>query len=415
MPSQLVIVQRRLTHYRVPFFEALRQALREADFELTLVVGEPTATERFKQDGGQLDWAQQVSCHYAWGGRLCWQSLGKVLVGADFVVIAQENGLLHNLPLLLAPQAFRVGLWGHGRHWQAAPRGQGSSAARRSEQGLKQSLKHRLKHRLKHVFKRYLTRQADWWFAYTRLTFEVMQRDVPAQRITVLNNAVDQAPLIAALAVARALPRGALRQQLGLGAGPVMLYLGSWHADKRLDVLLDAALQVRALVPTVQLVIAGDGPLAPWLRERCAALPWVHLPGVVLHDAKARWLAAADLMLNPGVVGLVVLDAFAAALPLVVGANTGHPPESAYLELDVNCLMTECSASAVARGAVQLLQDTTLAARLRGGCAASAQRYTLQAMVTNFVDGMLRWRTESATRTAPDTPPDTWPAMKVGP
>ena len=68
-------MQRSLTQYRVPFFEALREALAARGVRLRLVVGDPTAAERARGDEGVLPWAEHVACRYAIGGRLCWQDL----------------------------------------------------------------------------------------------------------------------------------------------------------------------------------------------------------------------------------------------------------------------------------------------------------------------------------------------------
>ena len=375
MPDRLVILQRRLTHYRVPFFAALREHLADAGFELRLLVGEGHASERSKQDSGQLDWAVPTPCHYTLGGRLCWQAVGTQLRDAAFVVTAQENGLLHNLPLLLAPQRFRVALWGHGRNWQAG-----------AEDGAASHIK------------RWLTRRADWWLAYTALSAAAMQRDVPASRITVLNNAVDTTALVQALQRARELPRTTLRRELGVGSGPLLLFMGSLYAEKRLDLLLDAAARLRVAERELQLVIAGDGPMSGWLHQRCAALPWIKCVGAVQGELKARWLAAADVMVSPGVLGLSVLDAFAAALPLVVGDSGATSPEAAYVEPDVNAVLAAPQAAALAQATLRVLHDADFAAQLRAGAGAAAQRYTLSAMVDHFVDGMQRWRASAPLR-----------------
>ena len=78
---------------------------------------------------------------------------------------------------------------------------------------------------------------------------------------------------------------------------------------------------------------------AALLREQTAGQAWVHLPGNVQGRQKAQWLAAADVMLNPGVVGLGVLDAFAAELPLVLGECSAQPPEFAYIEPNINSVL----------------------------------------------------------------------------
>lgn len=369
MPDRLVIVQRRLTHYRVPLFEELRPAMADAGFELCLVIGDPTDEERLKGDEGRISWAKYVPCRYALGGRLCWQSLGQALAGAGFVIVTQENRLLANLPLLFRPQARRVALWGHGRNFQA--KGRPALAQR---------------------VKRTLIRRADWCFAYTEISAQLMRQDVPGDRVTVLNNAIDTSALQADLRVAQQEERSSLRRDLGLGAGPVGLFIGSLYDDKRLDVLVDAAEAVRAGRPGFELVIAGSGPLGGWLERRTAHLPWLHRPGAVRGMEKARWLSAADLMLNPGLVGLGILDAFAARLPMITTDCGVHSPEIAYLEPGNNGMMVAPTAAAVAEAALRLLDDEALNRKLRQGCARSAQVYTLQAMVERFVAGVIQWR-----------------------
>lgn len=366
-PDTLVIVQRVLTHYRVPLFEALRDRLRHEGFVLRLVYGDAAAHERSRELEAVLPWAVHAPCHYAAGGRLCWQSLGDGLKGADYVVVAQENRLLNNLPLLLAPQSFRVGLWGHGSDLQAS----GAAPAQR--------------------FKRLLTRRADWWFAYTELSAGLMRRDAPAERITVLNNAIDTRALRDAVLDAARRPRTALRQSLGLDSGPLGLYVGSWYPNKRLDLLLDAAERVRSARPDFQLAIAGAGPLAGWLQQRAATLPWVTLLGPVHGEAKAQWLCAADLMLNPGLIGLGILDAFAGGLPLLA-TDCGLTPERAYLQPGCNGLVSAETAQSFADTVLSLLADEPRRAQLGAQAAADAQRYTLEAMVERFAQGLVAWR-----------------------
>lgn len=369
MPDTLAIVQRRLTHYRVPLFEALRRPLAEAGFDLRLVVGDPTDEERLKRDEGCLEWAIRVPCRYALGGRLCWQSLGRALSGARYVVVTQENRLLANLPLLVAPRDCRVAIWGHGRNFQASGR-----------VGLAQRMK------------KALIRRADWCFAYTEVSAALMRQDMPAERVTVLNNAIDTSSLQADLRTAQEQERSALRHDLGLGAGPIGLFIGSLYDGKRLDLLVDAAAAVRAERSDFELVIAGSGPLGSWLERRTANLPWVHRPGSINGIVKARWLAAADLMLNPGLVGLGILDAFAAGLPMITTDSGVRSPEIAYLESGSNGLVVASTASAVSAAALRLLDDAVLNEKLRQGCARSAQVYTLQAMVARFVGGAIQWR-----------------------
>ena len=77
------------------------------------------------------------------------------------------------------------------------------------------------------------------------------------------------------------------------------------------------------------LVICGDGPLAPEIKQaiaqsRCA--PAIHCPGFLQSDALPRWYAHAGAFVLPSLSepwGLVVNEAAASGLPLLVSSRAG--------------------------------------------------------------------------------------------
>jgi glycosyltransferase involved in cell wall biosynthesis len=370
-PPRVLLVQRRLPHYREAFFEALRLALRSQGLDLSLVVGDPTVQERLKQDEGVLAWAEHVPCRYFLGGRLCWQDIRPCLRGADLVIVSQENKLLFNWLALLWPARFpRLGLWGHGRDFMAT--GPLALAAQ--------------------ALKAWASRRADWWFPYTARSAQVVSDfGFPASRMTVVNNAGDTAGLRAEVQACREPGREALRTSLGLGLGPVGLYIGSFYEAKRLDLLLDAACLVRARHPGFELVIAGAGPDGPSLAERVSGLPWVKLVGLVKGREKARWMAASDLLMLPAAVGLAIVDGFAAGLPAITSDGPGHGPEIGYLEHGVNGLMTTRETPAYADAVCQVLESPELAQRLCAGAQSTASAITQQAAIERLSQGIVRW------------------------
>jgi glycosyltransferase involved in cell wall biosynthesis len=98
----------------------------------------------------------------------------------------------------------------------------------------------------------------------------------------------------------------------------------------------------------------------------------------------------ADVVFNPGAVGLHVLDSFCAGVPMVTTGEARHGPEIAYLKHDVNGLIVAGDASRYADAVIGLLQDPAMMARLRSAALADAQRYTLDNMVERFADGIER-------------------------
>ncbi|MEA2125276.1 MAG: hypothetical protein QOI80_2058 [Solirubrobacteraceae bacterium] len=106
-----------------------------------------------------------------------------------------------------------------------------------------------------------------------------------------------------------------------------VLYAGRLAAEKGVDLLADAFLSARERDPRLHLVLAGDGPAAPALRERLGEhatfLGW--LDG----DALPQAYAAADLFCfasQTDTFGQVVLEAQASGLP-VVAVAAGGPTE----------------------------------------------------------------------------------------
>ena len=133
---RVAIVQETLRHYRVPFFEALRERLAHDGIDLELYVGQPPLTELTKQDTAEIAWARRSTNHrLGMGSRsLVWQSCLRDLRGADLVIVEQASRMLLNYVLLAWRRVGgpRVAFWGHGRNLASAE----ASRHRRSDQAV---------------------------------------------------------------------------------------------------------------------------------------------------------------------------------------------------------------------------------------------------------------------------------------
>lgn len=366
--TKVCIAQRRLTHYRIPLFETLRTALVGRGIKLDLLVGRGTPAEEKKSDVGELSWARSIPTHYMAGGKLCWQPVGRYVAGADLVIVTQENKLLQNHLLMALPRRFKLAFWGHGANLQS---------------GRPDGFKER--------FKRWTTNRVDWWFAYTQMSEGLVRAaGFPGDRITLLNNAVDTSELRRLRQSVTAEEVRALRTALGLSAGPVGVFVGSLYADKRLDFLFEAASAIRVQVPDFHLLIVGEGPERAKVEAWCAVHPWARWVGAKFGRDKVAHLAVAQIMMNPGLVGLGILDSFVCGVPMLTTDCGIHSPEIAYLENGVNGLMTSNDPQSYEGACVRLLQDPAELNRLRAGCEASASEYTVENMAQRFADGIER-------------------------
>ncbi|TDC91263.1 glycosyltransferase family 1 protein [Actinomadura sp. 7K507] len=129
----------------------------------------------------------------------------------------------------------------------------------------------------------------------------------------------------------------AIRRRHGLGDGPVVVSVSRLVRRKGHDRLLDAWPEVVRRHPDARLVIVGEGPMRRRLTDQAArAAPGtVTLTGPVSAADLPLCYAAADAFVLPcrderrGLqvegLGLSVLEASAAGLPVVVGRSGGSP------------------------------------------------------------------------------------------
>jgi len=371
--KKVIIVQYRLLHYRLELFERLRKACETRCITLHLVHGQPTKREEKKRDVGTLPWADIVVNRYvSIGGKdVLWEPFPAQHRDADLVIFMQENRLLSNYPRLFLRGLYKakVGYWGHGRNFQTdRPAG------------------------LLEKWKQFLVGRVDWWFAYTDMTKDILLADgYPTERITVLDNAIDNDGFVADLASITDARLVELRDELGLpDDAQVGLFCGSLYPDKRLDYMVAAADKIYAALPDFHLLVIGDGPSASEIKEAAASRPWLHWVGVRKGIEKAAYFRLAHVVLNPGLVGLHVLDSFCAGVPMVTTTDARHSPEIAYLKDGENGLVVKGDAGAYADAIIDLLQNPSRYAQLQAGALAGAQRYTLQNMVENFANGIER-------------------------
>jgi glycosyltransferase involved in cell wall biosynthesis len=118
-------------------------------------------------------------------------------------------------------------------------------------------------------------------------------------------------------------PEAEAAWQMRLGIRPpYVFYLGQWKAYKNLPMLLEAFARVRRTHPGSQLVIAGDDPRHPEVRQRAAALPEgsVVLPGRLPESAVPDLYRGAAVVVLPSRAegfGLPVIEAMACGVPVI--------------------------------------------------------------------------------------------------
>jgi glycosyltransferase involved in cell wall biosynthesis len=164
----------------------------------------------------------------------------------------------------------------------------------------------------KHQLTRSFFKLFDYHLAYNSNAKKyLMSNGVRGSRVTVIHNTIDEQQVTL---IPGSVARQMVVDELGLPPDrPIILYVGAILAEKRLDLLIEAARRLRGF-PSV--IIVGDGPNLSDLRSASSDLDYVRFPGRVV-DGVGRFFDAADVFVLPGTGGLAINEAMAHGLPVV--------------------------------------------------------------------------------------------------
>ncbi|MDP2325276.1 MAG: glycosyltransferase, exosortase A system-associated [Gammaproteobacteria bacterium] len=188
-----------------------------------------------------------------------------------------------------------------------------------------------LRFRLSRALETFVLRRAD---AVTTicagLQTEICARGVPADRVTIVPNAVDMTQF------GRPHPRSAaIRRQHAPGDERLIGFIGSFYNWEGLDLLVSAAALLRQQRDDFRILLVGGGAEDQRLRAQVAALGLegvVAFTGRVPHGDVGAYYGAMDLLVYPRpatpltdmVTPLKPLEAMAAGKPVLASDVAGH-------------------------------------------------------------------------------------------
>lgn len=363
---KIVLLQRVLPAYREPLFEALREQAHQAGHSFELWVSPASGGFARRGTEGRLSWvcSLAVKALPAWLGGVEYQSLPwREVLAADVVIVPDSARCFSNMLVLLLRRLWgkRVLTWGHGVNFQP-------DAISR----LLASLRYRMLH------------LAHGHLVYTQTCVAALQAaGFGSAFIAVSENAIDDTPATGLHAQHPEVL--AFRAAHGLGDAPCVVFLGSWYARKRPEVVLEVGLALRQRVPQARVLVIGGGDGLAVLEAQAAQLPWLTLLGPLHGREKFVALAAARCLVVSGVAGLNLLDAMAVGLPVVLPQRADHSPEVAYVVDGVNGLVVPDESARLAQACSRLIEDRVLQAQLSEGARHTSAARTVQAMAGNIL------------------------------
>lgn len=363
----LLIIQPNIRSFRTPFYIALHQVLKSRGDSLRVLYSEPFGDDAARGDSAELPDTFGKKVARLRIGRLVYQPAIQEILKADIVIIQQEVKLFwyHALLFLSTLKLKRVALWGLGYSpYSILPK-------------------------VSKLLRNATVRLADHWFAYTQLSSDfLLKNGVPPEKITLVQNSTDTNAFRRDLALVEDADLSEFRRIHGIQERDFnLLFCGGLYFDKRIPALLEVGARARQELGDVNLLIAGTGPDRGLVEREAARNPWIKYLGLTFGRKKAVLFKSASLYVCPGLVGLNIVDAFAAGLPFVSEKSAPHSPEIAYLKSGENGYLASGLDDMVSFISA-CRRDPALWKMLSSGATRAGTELTIEQMVKNFVSGV---------------------------
>lgn len=341
----VALVTRFVPAYRMPVLQALSNKLRG---KLGIACGEPPAKSSLRAltpSGSASLPTVRITNHWLWGEQLYWQSFRHIFrewPSLRVIIIEENPRSLSIRPLMKAARrrGISVILWGHfASNHRALQTSHWRNRARLRTAG-----------------------KADALIAYTDLMAESLREVLPEQAVFAARNTLDTDLLFPVGDALMTEGREAIRRRLSLSGSPILLFIGRLIPEKRVDAVVDVAARLKTKGhPDLSVLVIGDGPERERIESRAERLGVrLYMPGALADlEESAPWIAACDVLVNPGYLGLSVNHAFSLGVPVVAPApgdgedGPGHSPEWSYVHSGHNGLLAD-------DGSVDALSDATL-------------------------------------------------------
>ena len=209
----------------------------------------------------------------------------------------------------------------------------------------------------------------------------LVERGLPAEKISVLPMGVDTATVGRLAAATKIIP------------GKILV-VGRLVEKKGIAFLLDAlrAPQLADRLGSIKLTVVGDGPLRDWLESQAKGLP-VEFVGQQGRDQVLRHIAEAELMVIPSVTaesgdqeGLPVTLLEGGAGSVCVIASDLPGIDEVIVNDESGLLVPQRDVQALAEALARALGDQPLRERLAAGIAKSVKRFDIATIGAAYCD-----------------------------
>ena len=374
----LIAHQSTIPHYRVSFFNTLER-LKPNTWRFD-VVFDPSELESPKFFHEQLDIEKyefplanvKTYCLTVSNKRVCYQTFFRKASKYDLIIVENAvNNLTYPLcHLHKLINGTKVAYWGHGKD--------------------RNITKFSLFKFFSEKLKLFLSLRADGFFAYTEeVKSYLVQHGLPPQKVFVVNNTIDINEQRRAFEEWRS-KREKVHRELGIQGKKVLLFVGRFTQNKKIDFLLKSFSIICQTDPTFHLLLVGSEGEAYIQQLNPNDLSNVSYFGPIVELSRlAPIYVASDVFSFPGSVGLGPLQALCYDLPIITVDSSNHMPEIEYLSPRNSIVLSDStSPEEYAHAIINLYNDQVHWNSLKDSIWPSIQHLTIEQMAQNFIMGI---------------------------
>lgn len=373
MKRVLIAHQSTIPHYRIDFYNALEELRPDSwSFKVVFDPGELQKKLFFKEDINteSFNFPTLKTKTYAIkiGEKVFnLQTFFKKAPDFDLIIVGSAlSNITYPLCLLFKPAQQKYAVWGHGKDRTV-------------------SKPSRFKKMLE-VFRSGGSKRADGFFAYTEdIKTYLESKGVVTEKIFVLNNTID---ILKQRNIYEKLfpDKEHLKHKMGLNDKKVLLFVGRFTKNKRIDFLLESFIHLTGFANDYHLIMVGSGS-----EKYRAKMPSniTFFDSITDINILAPLYIASDIFAFPGDVGLGPLQALCYNLPVITLDSPTHMPEIIYLNNNNSLILPFLTTSfQYAETIHKLFSNPDELANLKSNIWSSINHLTIEQMAKNFIAGV---------------------------
>lgn len=372
MKKKVLFIKPLIKGYRLDFFSQLNESLEKKNIDLTVAYGVPDSSQHKKKDNfyPTNNYYRKIFSHYFFYDKIYFQWPGlKLILSSDLIIVVNANRHLLNYILLFFQfiGISKVAFWGHDKNYQQK------------------------KFSFFEKFKKFIIKKPSYWFAYTNdMKKRLISNGYSSSKITVINNTLNTIKLSKSINSLKVEKINKIKKALRIKTNDIVaLFCGSLYQDKKIDFLIETASQIYLTNKNFRLLIIGDGPYKSQMNSLISNKEYISYVGPIFNDDRFIYFKISNIILNPGLVGLGIFDAFVSRKPFFTLKDSPHSPEIFYLKNNFNGFIVDGDLHNYVERIHQIIKDKNKRNLISQNAFHTSMKYTLEKMVSNTVSGIL--------------------------